>query len=547
MSVPLAQCPLGSGNLSPASAAPLSPRAVLTWPTAGLPGRSYCNCAVLLRPGLCASCYYCNSGESRRHRPGRSVRWAAIAPLVRRIRAVALQAHTTISCSSRHASRAPLATIALQIPPHTVRSCFLTFIILILLTSFSKRTRLVPRVTIARTAHRSRRSSPVQRHIQQSDRYVGSNDCKVCPPGQYCRHWLVNQRLLPKRLLLHWWRSVRNRRTIPLAASVLLVPSAGLVRPLTCPPVNSARVTSLVSRLATACRLLLYRVFVTPAYWQLAGDRCPAGYYALPVSSPYGCPTGTMSNSLGNQDQANCTACTAGQYCAQPNVTTPTGPCSAGYFCVAGSIVPTPAAGLCPAGKYCPPASPSPLICDPGQYQDETGKSICKTCPAGYYCNGVNSSTYFNCPMGHFCPAGTRTPTEFACPAGTYGNQTNYQNQSQCIACPPGSYCAGTGKTTTTGPCSAGYYCTGGAFSPTPTDNSTGAICPAGSYCGIGSYAPTPCDAGYYTPNTGNSGTFFPRSFLFQGCVYLLLSCSGVACFPCPPGRHCASVDLSVA
>ena len=38
---------------------------------------------------------------------------------------------------------------------------------------------------------------------------------------------------------------------------------------------------------------------------------------------------------------------------------------------------------LCPVGHSCPPGSPEPQLCPPGQYQDEPGQSVCKTCPAG--------------------------------------------------------------------------------------------------------------------------------------------------------------------
>lgn len=55
-------------------------------------------------------------------------------------------------------------------------------------------------------------------------------------------------------------------------------------------------------------------------------------------------------------------------------------------------------------GHSCPSGSHTPVRCNSGTYQDETGQGSCKTCPAGYFCdNTLNPVVLFNssiCPQG---------------------------------------------------------------------------------------------------------------------------------------------------
>src|SRR5437870_2721688 len=90
------------------------------------------------------------------------------------------------------------------------------------------------------------------------------------------------------------------------------------------------------------------------------------------------------------------------------------------------------------------------------------------------------------------------------CPNGTYGNRTNLQSSSQCTLCTPGKYCFSSGLIQPTADCAQGYVCNGGAYSPTPTDASTGNSCPSGYYCPLGTYAPIPCPLGSYSSTRGN-------------------------------------------
>ena len=96
-------------------------------------------------------------------------------------------------------------------------------------------------------------------------------------------------------------------------------------------------------------------------------------------------------------------------------------------------------------------------------------------CSAGYYCSlssisqvPVGQSYGDICLTGHYCPEGTGTPVP--CPIGTYLPDVGKSDVTQCVDCYPGKYCETTGLSNVTGDCSAGYYCFLGANTSTPTD-----------------------------------------------------------------------------
>lgn len=75
------------------------------------------------------------------------------------------------------------------------------------------------------------------------------------------------------------------------------------------------------------------------------------------------------------------------------------GKCSAGYWCQAGSLSPTPSnetdsnitkAGPCPPGVFCPLGTIVPVGCPNGTFKDYYGgvgsKDDCWPCPAGQEC-----------------------------------------------------------------------------------------------------------------------------------------------------------------
>jgi hypothetical protein len=105
--------------------------------------------------------------------------------------------------------------------------------------------------------------------------------------------------------------------------------------------------------------------------------------------------------------------CPAGSWC--PMAATAPQPCSAGYFCEAGSTSST--AKLCQAGSWCPEGSSSAMLCPAGSW-----------CPAG--------ATALNpCSAGKYCPAGSLS--ESACPAGSYCQTPSIAPRT----CPADSFC----------------------------------------------------------------------------------------------------------
>jgi hypothetical protein len=226
-----------------------------------------------------------------------------------------------------------------------------------------------------------------------------------------------------------------------------------------------------------------------------------AGYYSPAGSAaPIPCAAGTYNPSTG---VGACAPCPAGFLC--PNQTTIiTTPCPAGYYCPAGAFVATP----CPAGTYSTQLALSNstqcTACPPGQYCATLGLTApTGNCSAGYYCSagsdqskpgasGVAVGFGAACPVGTFCPAGSAAPTP--CPAGTFRSQTLGAALADCALCPPGQHCNATGLTAATGACSAGYYCVSGAASPAPAPtDATGGICPVANYCPAGASTPVPC------------------------------------------------------
>jgi hypothetical protein len=148
-----------------------------------------------------------------------------------------------------------------------------------------------------------------------------------------------------------------------------------------------------------------------------------------------------------------------------------------GYYCPAGTIDPwnatiwelsssypmDPSSLLCPSGHYCPEGSAQPQVCAAGTYQSQSGQASCEVCPSGSWC-GEGTVHPSSCPLGSYCLEGTRYPTEYVCPNGTYGGKMNLTSASECSRCSPGSYCSSAGLTAPTGLCKAGMCSKGLSF-----------------------------------------------------------------------------------
>lgn len=85
--------------------------------------------------------------------------------------------------------------------------------------------------------------------------------------------------------------------------------------------------------------------------------------------------------------------------------------------------------------------------CPPGTFQDETGATSCKPCPAGHYSSvhGIQGiDLCLPCPIGTFNPLKGST-SRSACKACLPGTNAR-EGSSKCISCPPGTFISNCGK-----------------------------------------------------------------------------------------------------
>ncbi len=229
------------------------------------------------------------------------------------------------------------------------------------------------------------------------------------------------------------------------------------------------------------------------------------------------------------------------------------GPCAAGYFCAPGSTSPAPSA--CPIGYFSLSGSEACLPCPAGTYGSRQGES--------------SSSCGGSCLAGYVCLEGSSSPTQYACPAGSYslpGSQT-------CSVCEPGRYGehVATGTAGCSGPCAPGRFgsrsgavasqcegestvglgacvlvclcagiqfvssalsmfvlgaCSPGYACPAGSTSATNMLCPPGRYSLTGSESCAPCAAGRYSSGSARG-----------------MECADV----CPAGHECPLASLSAS
>ena len=261
----------------------------------------------------------------------------------------------------------------------------------------------------------------------------------------------------------------------------------------------------------------------------MTGEPCPAGFYC-PNGSAHAipCPTGTYSSGLYNQETTDCDLCDPGKYCGGYNLTSPSGNCSAGYFCPEGSDTKSPSQYICPVGHFCVSGSRQPQRCPSGFYQDEANKDACNVCPLGFFCDNrirVVSLNTSVCPPGYYCPLGTKYFLDNPCPPGTYGNVSGLYAAEQCVSCDAGYLCPEEGLTYPTQLCTIGYFCRQKANSSSPRQGDDANICPKGRYCPEGSGEPLLCPIGTFNSLTGLG--------------------DDSECTLCTAGSHCSEPGLS--
>lgn len=182
------------------------------------------------------------------------------------------------------------------------------------------------------------------------------------------------------------------------------------------------------------------------------------------------CPAGTYNSGTGKKTSAECTPCDSGKYCSTEGLNTPSGFCSAGFFCSRNAI------------------EEAPQIAGPG-----------------------SNNYYGPCPKGSYCPSGAMGSQQIRCPLGTFSSkkkitlniylgETKAIDNTVCQKCTDGFYCSTTGLIAPTGRCEVGYFCPEGSSTPRGASPSSTQeqYCKATQYCPLGTGFPLVCPPGFY-------------------------------------------------
>ena len=196
---------------------------------------------------------------------------------------------------------------------------------------------------------------------------TGSSQCTTCPPGFYCDSSvsLSVPTICPQGYYCPSGTSYKWSYPCPLGT---YGDRAGLQNAVECTGCTGGSYCSSSGLSAPSS--------VCPAgYYCPVGSAnstskiiCPIGSYCPQGSvSASPCPPGTYNPSTGKRAVQECLDCSPGSYCGNYNLTAPTGPCSAGFFCYEGSNVSSPRSlyissytgrqsggGVCTVGHYCP-------------------------------------------------------------------------------------------------------------------------------------------------------------------------------------------------
>ena len=309
---------------------------------------------------------------------------------------------------------------------------------------------------------------------------------------------------------------------------------------------------------------------------------CPRHYYCdnnINNSSlrevPIPCPTGQYQPRPG---ETSCINCPAGYHCdynyqipAEPNKDEFPAPCPLGYFCPAGTLVPT----ICPDGTY-------------GTRMRLRAVEDCVACPAGYYCSGGNltvcssghyctggaspdyiennyiflnqgpleltDSTHYTgngrCPDGHFCPEGSAYPVP--CPPGSYNTVSGSSSEFDCVKIgtelvDQGKYIGIEGARVNIGkPCEGGFKCDVGASIARPSDESSGgAKCRVGHECIAGIEKECGLDRASYQVNEGQKQCVTcPEGHFCNGNRRFGITVGVSLPLKCPAGSYCPEATI---
>ena len=287
-----------------------------------------------------------------------------------------------------------------------------------------------------------------------------------------------------------------------------------------------------------------------------SSDNCAAGTHAREgASTCYSCAPGeecpgTAESNICSEGTfspgglGTCSQCESGTFCDEQGLVAAK-PCPSGHHCDGVTNAPEAAPALsyskgslgavsdwslylCDSGYYCPEEGaigPYDTPCEAGTYSGE-GETSCQDVQDGYFTlRGASSEE--ECPQGYYCNHAEFT-YPIPCPKGTFGaapGLTKSQGTGGCTLCSGGRTCDLPGLQEEYGECDAGFYCSQGAWTPRPDEDSgTGGLCTAGHYCPAGVSAPRPCDDGTYLASPGMK--------------------EASDCLACPAGSYCAGEGL---
>ncbi|KAK1786529.1 hypothetical protein P4O66_017651 [Electrophorus voltai] len=343
-----------------------------------------------------------------------------------------------------------------------------------------------------------------------------SSDCSLCPAGQFCGSVGLSRPSGPCQEGFY----CPSGATSPTGSGTDggLCPRAHFcpvssAMPLPCPAGSYTNLTGQFR--CSPCHAGYYCPENTSSYTQFP---CPPGFYCpngTKHATQFPCPRGYYNPEPMTQSLDSCLPCPPGHYCERERLTSVSGKCKAGWFCVSAAWSPQPfdldnytnanclcpatsTGGRCQAGYYCPTGSSEPVSCPPGAFCNATGLALMSgPCSSGYYCIGeatepkpTDGVTGDVCPPGFYCPEGTSEPEP--CPAGTFSPAAGLKSQAECQPCTAGHYCRSRGLTAPTARCSQGYWCLPGQTADLALP------CPMGHRCPSGSSAPVLCPSGTY-------------------------------------------------
>jgi surface protein len=256
---------------------------------------------------------------------------------------------------------------------------------------------------------------------------------------------------------------------------------------------------------------------------------CVPGQYSLASSTQcFMCEPGKYQVE---EQQPFCAVCEGGRYSVMA-ASTACIACSVGTY----SSVSATVCSSCEAGKVQGLGAQSSCnLCDgaSNEYQDETGRTSCKTCaacPIGArqgcggsskgYCTDCIPGQYIGlgvctkCPAGYY-QAGISAPLCEACPAGTYQHT---EGQTFCRHCPTNSESSVHARSLTECQCKAQYFLCTSAASIARCRQDQCSACPYDAVCSLGENLQTLQSSKRFWRATENS-TVFHRCLQPEACI----------------------------